>query len=187
MHEGDGGEAPRRPLLVGRVPVRVQQAHGNRVRVYVRKACEVKRLELPFRAHPPGNSVTALERHERLPPGRARPIEMRARLTAQMEEMLEPSCRDERGSRALPFEQRVGRNRRPVREALDPGGSRGPRRGDNRFLLALGGQHLRSPDATAVEHDSVGERAADVDAEDNHSGRPFHPLGVACRRVAGTV
>ena len=49
----------------------------------------------------------------------AEPVEVRAGLAAQMEEVLEARRRDERRPRALPLEQRVRRDRRPVREALD--------------------------------------------------------------------
>ena len=90
--------------LVRRVAVCVQQTHGNRVRVEVRKRAEVERLELALRADATANAVAALERDERLRPVRARTVELGPRLSPQMKEVLEPGIRDERRSRALPLE-----------------------------------------------------------------------------------
>ena len=49
----------------------------------------------------------------------AEPVEMRAVLAAQVQQVLEAGGRDERRARALALEQRVRRDRRPVREPLD--------------------------------------------------------------------
>ena len=51
---------------------------------------------------------------------RARPVEVRPRLPAEMQDVLEALVRDERRPRAAALEQRVRRDRRAVREAIDP-------------------------------------------------------------------
>ena len=105
----------------------------------------------PSGPDPPAHTVAALERHERLRRGRARPVEMRARLAAQVEQVLEARIGDERRPRALPLEQRVRRDRRPVRERSTVAGAGGPRGRDDRFLLPRGRQNLRRADPTLVE------------------------------------
>ena len=64
------------------------------------------------------HAVAPLERHERLGMPRTQPVEMRARLPAQVQEVLEACVADVRGARAAALEQRVRGRRRPVREPL---------------------------------------------------------------------
>ena len=104
---------------------------------------EVERLELTRRPDPPAHAVTALERHERLGPVGAGPVQVRTRLAPQVQQVLEAGVRDERRARALAFEQRVRRDRRPVREALDVRGAGRTRGCEHRLLLSRRGQHLR--------------------------------------------
>ena len=99
---------------------------------------------------------------------RAQPVEMRAGLAAEMQQMLEAGGADERRPRAAPFEQRVRRSRRPVREALHVLRADRARRREHRLLLPRRGRHLRRPHRSAVEEDGVRERAAHVDAQDRH-------------------
>ena len=113
--------------------------------------------------------------------GRARAVEVRARLPAQVQQMLEAGRRHERRARALPLEQGVRRHGRAVREALDVAGAGRPRGGDDRLLLPRGRQHLGRAELAAVEHDGIGEGAADVDAEDRH-GRSIPPATLASWR-----
>ena len=80
---------------------------------------EVERLDDAVRPDALTHAEAALERHQRLGMIGAEPVQMGAVLPAQVEEMLEPGSRDERGARALALEQSVGRHRRAVREALD--------------------------------------------------------------------
>ena len=47
-------------------------------------------------------------------------------------------------------------------------GADGLRRRDHRLLLRRGGGHLRRAQPAVVEQHRIGERAADVDAEDRH-------------------
>ena len=98
------------------------------------------------------------------------PVEVRAVLPAEMKQMLEAGRGDERRSGALPLEQSVRRDRRPVREALDIHRADGGRRGEHGLLLLGSGRHLRGHEALAVEQHRVGERPADVDAENRHRG-----------------
>ena len=78
---------------------------------------------------------TALERNERLRMGRAEPVEVRAVLAPQVEQVLEAGGRDERGPRAPALEQRVGGDRRAVREALDLGRTDRRGRGEHGLFL----------------------------------------------------
>ena len=83
--------------------------------------------------------------------------------------MLEAGVPDVGGAGAAPLEQRVRGNRRPVREALSPAaGAHRARRGEHRLLLPRRGRHLGRPDPPLLDEHRVGERAADVDAQDRH-------------------
>ena len=71
-----------------RIAKREQETDGDRVDVAdVGNLSE--RLELTRRAEPPAHPVAALERNERLGMLRTQPVQMRARLPAQVQEMLE--------------------------------------------------------------------------------------------------
>jgi hypothetical protein len=121
--------------FVARVPVRVKQADGNGLRIDIGQRGEVEWLELTIHTHAPTHAVRALERHERLRPRRARPVQVRARLAPQVEQVLEARVGDECRPCALPLEQRVRRDCRPVRKALDPTGARSSCRRHDGFLL----------------------------------------------------
>ena len=102
---------------------------------------------------------------------RTQAVKVRAGLASQVEKMLEALVRHERRARALPLQERIRRDGRAVREPLDRAGSDRPCRRDDGFLLARRGQHLCRRQRAAVEQHRVGERTADVDTEDRHSGR----------------
>ena len=99
---------------------------------------------------------------------RAEPVEVRPILPAQVEHVLEPVRRDERRPRSAPLQQRVRRDRRPVREALELARPDRLGGGEHRLLLIPRRRHLRRPQLAVLEEDGVGERAADVDAQDGH-------------------
>ena len=63
----------------------------------------------------------------------------------------------------------VRRDRRAVREALDAACPHGGRRGEHGLLLCPSRRHLCGHEPVAVEQHGVGERPADVDAEDRHA------------------
>ena len=104
-----------------------------------------------------------------------------------LEEVAEAPGREHRGAGAAPLEDGVRADGGPVHHPLDPG------RPGGRLLQALehrgglvaapgeglgGGDPARRP----VVHDDVGERAADVDADDPHSGAPaLRPIGPSVR------
>ena len=157
--------------LVPVLPVGVKQADRDRISLDLRQRRKVERLQLAVRPHPSVHPVAALERHERLRPVRARPVELRARLAPQVQQVLEAGVRDERRASALALEQRIRRDGRPVREALDLARPGRACRGQHGLLLPLGGQDLPGRHAAVLEENGVGERAADIDAEDRHSGR----------------
>jgi hypothetical protein len=100
----------------------------------------------------------------------ARPIEVRARLAPQVQDVLEALVGDERRARAAPLEQRVRRDRRAVREALDvrrrPAAA--PRRRRTPAARSSSAPSPREP-SVGDEH-GVGEGAADVDPERAHRG-----------------
>ena len=78
--------------------------------------------------------------------------------------------RDERDRAALALQQRVGRHRRAVRDAREPLERRHGRaqaRHDAVRLIGRRRRHLAERDrAVAIEHHQVGERAPDIDADD---------------------
>ena len=157
-------------LLVRRVAEREEEADGDRLRLAeLGERVEVERLELALRPEPAADAVAALERHERLRMLGAEAVEVRARLAPQVEQMLEAGVPDVRDAGAAPLEQRVRGDRRPVREARQPGARADrTRRGEHRLLLPRRGRHLGRPDPPLLDEHRVGEGAADVDAQDRH-------------------
>ena len=156
------------PLVRG-VAEREKQADRDRLdAVEVRQRVELERLEHAVGADPLADAVTALERDERLGVRRAEPVELRAVLPPQVEQVLEAGGRDERRPRALALEQGVRRDRRAVREALDLGRTDGRRRGEHRLLLPRRRRHLCRPQLAVGEQHGVGEGPADVDTQDGH-------------------
>ena len=100
------------------------------------------------------------------------PVEMRTILPPEMQQVLEATRGDERGPRPLALEQCVRGDGRPVCEPIDsvqPGllehRAPPPRR---RILLPGAGRYLRRMQPALGQQGGVGERAADVDAEDRH-------------------
>jgi hypothetical protein len=152
--------------LVRRVAKREEQADGHRLGVELRQRVELQLAQHTVRADPLRDAHAALERHERRRMVGAQAIQLRAVLPAQVQQVLEPPGRDERGARPAPLEERVGRDRRPVREALELAGADRTRRRNHGFLLARRRRHLRGDEPARVEEDGVRERAAHVDAEE---------------------
>src|SRR2546423_346935 len=90
-----------RPFMRG-VAEGEEQAHGDSLDVAteLRERAERERLEHAVGADPLADAVTALERHERLRMRRTEPVELRAVLPPQVEQMLEAGSRDEGRPRA---------------------------------------------------------------------------------------
>ena len=166
--------------LVRRVAEGEEQAHRDRldVRPELGQRFEIERLELAVGAEPPRDAVTIRQRDDRLGMRRAQPVQVRPRLPPQVEQMLEAGVADERRARAAPLEQRVRRDRRPVREPLEHNVPRadGARRGEHRLLLPRRGRDLRHPDLPVRDEHRVGERPAHIDAENRHD-RTLHRRG----------
>ena len=99
----------------------------------------------------------------------AEPVEVRAVLPAQVQQVLEAGGRDEGRPRALALEERVRRDGRAVREPLDRPRADRARGREHRLLLPRRGRHLRRPHPPVVDEHGVREGAADVDAEDRHT------------------
>jgi hypothetical protein len=87
-----------------------------------------------------------------------------------MQKMFEAGIRDERRLCPLAFQQRVRGYGRAVCEAVDAPCAGGSRSSEHRLLLSIRGQHLARRDVPVLEQHRVGEGAADVDAENRHSG-----------------
>ena len=157
--------------LVGRMPVGVQEADGDCLGVsQIGERGEVEGSELACRPHPSADARTPFERNERRRVLSAETVEMRAVLPAQVEQMLEPLGRDERGSRAAPLEERVRGDRRAVpgpldraRLGTDCGGGR-----QDRVCLPPRRRHLGDPQLAVAEKHRVGKGASDIDAENAH-------------------
>ncbi len=155
--------------LVAWITEREERADGNGLGIELGQRVERERLAHAVRADALTDAVAPLERDQRLRMLGAQPVEMRTRLPAKVQQVLEACRRDERRPRALALEQRVGRDRRAVREAFDLARADGGSGGEHgRLLLALG-RDLRRDDAIPVEQDGVRERSADVDAENRHA------------------
>src|SRR6266568_4208079 len=95
--------------LVCRMTVRVQETNGDRFGVDLRKRFELELAQLAARIRALAQAEAALEWHERLRLRLAQPVEVRARLPTQMQQMLEAGRRDKRGPRAFSLKQRIGR------------------------------------------------------------------------------
>jgi hypothetical protein len=157
--------------LVRVVTVSVQEADGDGVRVDLGQRRELERFKLLVGPDPSAHAVAALERDERLWPVGAGAVKLRTRLPSQVQKVLEAGIRHERRARTFAFEQRVRCDGRAVCEPRDARGAHRARGREHRLFLAGSGQHLRGRDAPVLEQDGVGERPADIDAEDRHSGR----------------
>src|SRR5947208_13595467 len=96
--------------LVPRVAKREQRADGDGFRLEFRKRIEVEVANDAFRPDPLFYTEAPLEWHERLWMVFAEPIEMRPRLPAQVEQVLESRGGDEGRPRPFALEQRVRRD-----------------------------------------------------------------------------
>ena len=111
-----------------RYECRRQTATASRVEVRQRARGRAARARRPA---PSARARRHTARAARAARGvRAQPIEMRARLPPQVQQVLEARRADERRARAAAFEQGVRRDRRAVAEALDRVGAHRTRRGD---------------------------------------------------------
>ncbi len=152
--------------LVLRVTEREQEADGDGIGVDPVERLQVEWDKLPVGSHPLPHARTALERDERRRMIDARAVEIGAGLAAQVEQVFEARCRHERGRRAAPLEERVRRDRGPVREAVDLVCPDELGRREHGLLLSLRGRYLRSPHDSVGDENRVGEGAADVHSEE---------------------
>ena len=166
---GGVGGAPRRARARASGP---GTRRGGRPRSPPRRAPGASRessgSSSPSGPDAPADADAALERDERRRVLGARPVEVRARLAAEVEEVLEAGVRDEGGARAAPLEERVRRDRGAVREAVEVG--RADRGGglDDGLLLPRRGRDLGGPHLAVRDEHGVGERPSDVDPEHAH-------------------
>ena len=185
------GERLADRALVLRVAVGVQQDDGHRLRLRRRDRVGDRRRALgaelaqhAVRAHALRRRDAAVRRHERRRVRRAQPVEVGARLAAELDDVGEALGRDERGPRAGALEQRVGRHGHAVREGLDPRGvvpaaaRRLERGADGRHhalgLVAGRRGRLRGDQPPAGHEHGVGERAADVHPQEHRRQAMSH-------------
>ncbi len=122
-----------------------------------------------------GGALVDLEpspaRHERRGLLRAEVVQRRPVLSADLEDVTEPSRRHQRRRRAVAFEQRVHRNGHRVGERVDVarfdprGGTALTDPPKDALALRLRRRHFRRRKRAVDEQRHVGERAADVDAQ----------------------
>ena len=158
--------------LVARVAEREEEADGDGLGVDLGQRLEVERPQHALRPDPLVDSKAALQRNERLGMVLAEPVQVRPRLPAQVEQVLEPVGRDEGRARALALEQRVRGDGRPVREALEA--RRRRPRGRRRAPTPPGAPRSATfavVIAAVLDEDGVREGAADVDAENAHAAK----------------
>jgi hypothetical protein len=163
-------------VLVRRVAEGEEKRDGDRVGIEGRQRVESERLELASGADSPAHADAALERDERSGMLGAGPVQVRSRLAAEVEDVLETPVRDEGRARTAALEQRVRGHGRAVGEALHLPCADGSRSGDDGLLLARGGGDLGRANRPVGDEHRVREGASDVDPERAHGGiRPRMP------------
>ena len=172
------------PALVLGMAIGVQQHDGDRLGLARRhllgeraRGVLVERAQRPVGAHALGRPEAQLGRDERRGVRGAQPVEVGARLAAQLDHVGEARGGDQRGARAAALEQGVRGDGHPVREDLHLARvtARERQRGIDRAHHALGlvvrrRGHLRGDDPPVDRERRVGERPADVDAQ-QHGAR----------------
>ena len=203
--DAEAAERALEPALVGGLGIGVQQSHRHRLGYQAPHPSHRgahrgggERLE-----HPPAGSDPLAHPHaprgghQRLDAARRERIELRAVLAPDLEQVLEARGGHERDARALPLEQRVGRDRRAV-----PHSGPGPRRPAARARVcdpepgqalehrALGSRgrrgELERHDAPAREYHEIGEGAAGVDPGRARSAAGAHARAFESRRMRST-
>ncbi len=167
-----------RALVLG-MAVGVQEAHRDRLglvaRDLVRERARIReRAQDAAGRSPLGRRDAQLRRDQRRGRRRAEAVQLRPRLPPELDDVGEARGRDEDGPGSATLEQRIRRDRHPVRKGHDGvrfGARCFQRRGDGgddaHGLVGGGRRRLRRDDAVAEYEHRIGERPADVDAE-NH-------------------
>ena len=152
-------------LLVRGIAEGEQEADRDRLDVAeIGHRREVEWSDDAVRSDPLLDAEAAIDRHERLAVLGVEPIQMRSRLSSQVQEMLEAGCREERRPCSPALKQGVRRDRRPVGEARDVVGTDRTHGGDHALGLRAGSsRHLARGNAVAIEPDGVRKRSADID------------------------
>ena len=146
--------------------VGVQQAHRDRVDAVGKRRARAPSngsISPPRASSRPADLEAQRARHERRGPVDERVVQRRADLARDLDHVGEAARRDERDARAAPLEERVGRDRRAVREHVGDGRAAEPRRSPARTARAgivRRRRHLGDP---PVVGDDVGERPTGVD------------------------
>ena len=186
-----GADGGPRGALVGGIPVRMQEAHGDGVHAVGGEAArlggdrvEVERDEgVAVAVHALGHLQPAAARHQRLGILQEQVVDVVALLGAHLQDVAEALGGDEAEAGAAPLDQRVGHQRRAVDDLAHVGQRQAGIGHDLRQALqradrgvVRSGEAFVQPDAAinGVEQDEVGEGAADVeaDAEAGHAGMP---------------
>ena len=165
------------PLVLG-VAKAPQQADRGRLHVETlerrAQAVLVERPQHALGTGPLGHRHAQLGRHEGRRVPRAEPVQLRARLAAELLQVGEALSREQGGARHATLEQRVRAHGHPVHEALHVGGcgTGGRERLVHRVhhalrLVAGRRRRLARDEPVAGEQRGVGEGAADVHPEDH--------------------
>ena len=169
-------------LLVARIDIGVQQAHGDRRRRRRRRAAttardfrEVERGEHGARrVHALGGFAAHRARHQRRRQVDAQIVDVVARFACPSRDVAKAARHDEAGARALALDQRVGDERRRVDKEIEIGRrlavflQQSPRAVDDcNARIGRGGQQLARRDRAgcAIVQHEVGKSAADVDRQ----------------------
>ena len=205
------------PLLVHRIGVAVEEAHADRREAFLsapaghldrRRLVELPQDLAPV-AHALGNLAHSLDRHDplRLHPEVGVPVALGDALPRDLENVPEPLGRHQPEAVEPLLEERVGGDRRPVRDRRHCARRRAGeaedlpdplQHGERRVVgggRGLGGEDLAR---RLVHRDDVGERAAGVDADAQASrhavtwpfespGYGFMPAGATCSFVRPTL
>src|SRR5829696_1952137 len=133
------------------VPEGEEQADRNRIGVELRQRGQVERFQDAFGPDPLAHAYAALERNDGRRMVGAQPVQVRSVLAPEVEQVFEARGRHKGCPRALALEKRVGRDRRPVREALDRPGVNGAGGCDDRLLRVSGTRKLRRAELAVLE------------------------------------
>jgi hypothetical protein len=199
------GDRPGGRLLVARVRVRMQEADRHRLGAGTRDALDdrrerplVERDDDPVRPDPLPDPKTQLGRDERCGPRAAGTVELRTCLAPDLDHVGESLGGEQSRARAALGEQRVGGDGHAVREpdhvaGVGPGA---PKHELDRCHHALGlvgrsGRYLGGQQLAVGDEHGVGERAADVYAEQHavtRSSRFLHAVeSTAPQPAAGSL
>jgi hypothetical protein len=109
--------------LVRGVTEREEETDRNGFGVDLRQRGEIERFDDAVRPNSLADAEAAFDGNQRRRVVGAEPVKVRAVLTPQVEDVLEPGRRDEGGAGSFSLQKRVRGDRGPVRESLEVAGA----------------------------------------------------------------